>query len=186
MATTKSPSTWLDALDGATVRRMATANTAAMVLGFVPMVRWERRMRATGGPGIMGLQLARDTTAAEEVLEKWGPAGRQAATEQTWADFPWMLTYGLAGVCVAESPRRRATPDSGWDRIGSAARWGPAAAVACDVIEGVGLLRTLGAWPHTEGRVVRATCVAATTKYALLLGTAAWATGASLGARRRS
>lgn len=184
MATTQHRPTGLDALGSPTVRRMAIANGTAMVLGFVPMARWERRMRATGGPGIVGLQLARDSTAAAAVLETWGPDGRRAATEQTWADFAWMLTYGMAGVSAAELARRRSTKDSGWDRIGRALRWGPAAAVACDVLEGVGLLRTLAAWPHTEDAMVRATRAAATSKYVLLLGTAAWAAGAAtLGAR---
>lgn len=179
MADAPHRSTGLDALDTATVRRMAVANALSMVAGSIPMARWERRMRSTGGPGIVGLQLACDSASASRVLETWGPSGRQAATEQTRADFAWMLTYGITGVCVAELARRRSTPSSGWDRVGRALRWGPAAAVACDVIEGVGLLRTLSRWPHTEDGVVAATRAAAATKYGLLLTTAVWAAGAA-------
>ena len=28
------------------------------------------------------------------------------AVEETWADFAWMLTYGIAGVCAGELARR--------------------------------------------------------------------------------
>jgi len=186
MDTTSSRSTGLDALDTRTVQRMAIANTFSLLLGGGAMARWERKMRATGGPGILGLQLARDAGEVAEVLERWGPEGRRAAVEETWADFAWMLTYGIAGVCAGELARRRAAPGSGWESVGRAVRWGPAVAVACDVVEGVGLLRTLNAWPRVdEGRVAR-TRAAATTKYTLLIGTAVWAAGAAtLGARRR-
>ena len=179
MADARHGSTRLEVLDSATVRRLAVASAVSMAAGFIPMARWEHRMRSTGGPGIVGLQLARDSAAASRVLQTWGPSGRQAAIEQTWADFAWMLTYGITGVCVAELARRRARADSGWARVGGALRWGPAAAVACDVVEGVGLLRTLSRWPHTEEGPVRMTRAAAATKYALLVTTAGWAVGAA-------
>ncbi|MCA1782546.1 MAG: hypothetical protein ABR500_07830 [Dermatophilaceae bacterium] len=172
-------------VDTATLRRMAAANATALVLGYLPMARWEQRMRATGGPGIVGLQLARDTGVARAILSTWGVEGRRAATEQTWADFVWMQTYGITGAYVVELARRRAAPASGWARAGRVVRWLPHAAVACDVVEGVGQLRTLRSWQDPGEGTVRMTRVAATAKYALLGAAALWAVGAAtIGARR--
>ena len=183
---TSSRSTGLDALDTRTVQRMALSNTFSLLLGGVAMARWERKMRASGGPGIFELQLARDANEAADVLESWGPVGRRAAVEETWADFAWMITYGIAGVCAGELARRRAAPGSGWESVGRVVRWAPAGAVACDVAEGVGLLRTLKDWPRVEEGRVAWTRAAAATKYALLVGTAVWAAGAAtVGGRRR-
>lgn len=173
-------------LDTPTLRRMAVANGAALVLGYLPMARWERRMRATGGPGIVGLQLARDASAAGEVLATWGVPGRRAATEQTWADFVWMHTYGITGGYLVELARRRAAPGSGWDRTGRVVRWLPYSAVAFDVVEGIGQLRTLRSWEAPDERTVTTTRVAATAKYGLLAAAVLWAAAAAtVGAPRR-
>lgn len=168
-----------------TLRRTAAVSGAALVAGYLPMARWERRMRATGGRGIVGLQCARDARAARDILATWGPEGRQAATEQTWADFVWMQTYGLTGACLVELARRRTATASRWHRSGRVVRWLPHAAVACDVVEGVGQLRTLRSWSSPDVRTVAMTRAAATAKYALLGAAALWAAGAAtMGARR--
>lgn len=184
MGTPHATSSGLSALDTPTVRRMAAANATSFLLGALPMARWERRLRSTGGPGILGLELARDAGAVRSILTTWGPDGRQAAREQTWADFAWMLTYGITGVCLAELARRSAPPDSGWDRVGRTVRWAPAAAVACDVVEGFGMLRTLSVWPRVEEPAVQITRAAAVSKFAFLGVTAAWAVGAVAAGRR--
>jgi hypothetical protein len=172
-------------IDTRTLRRMVALSGAALVIGYLPMARWERRMRATGGPGIVGLQLARDASAARDILAGWGPDGRRAATEQTRADFVWMQTYGITGACLVELARRRTGPTSGWHRQGRVVRWLPHAAVACDIVEGVGQLRSLRSWSSPEERTVAMTRAAATAKYALLGAAALWAAGAAtIGARR--
>lgn len=172
------------ALKARTLRRLAAAGGAALLVGYVPMAVWERRMRATGGPGIVGLQLARDAGAAREILLTWEADGRRAATAQTWADFLWMQTYGLTGACLVELARRRTAPGSGWDRTGRVARWTPHLAVALDVVEGIGQLRTLRSWEEPDERVVATTRAAATAKYALLAAAALWAAAAAtVGAR---
>ena len=171
--------------DSRTLRRMAAISGAGLVVGYLPMARWERRMRATGGPGIVGLQLARDATAAKEILDLWGREGRRAATEQTWADFVWMQTYGITGAVLVELARRRTTPTSGWTRTARVVRWLPYAAVAFDAIEGFGQLRTLRSASVPDERTVAMTRTAATAKYALLGATALWAVAAAtVGARR--
>jgi hypothetical protein len=162
-----------------TLRRLAAVGAVALVAGYVPMARWERRMRATGGPGIVRLQLASDAATAASILAVWGPPGRRAATEQTRADFVWMHTYGLTGTCLVELARRRARPDTWWAATGWVARSMPYAAVACDVVEGVGLLHTLRSPSGPDERVVRMTRLVATKKFVLLGLSAAWAVGAA-------
>lgn len=171
--------------DTRTLRRLTAVAAGALALGYLPMARWERRMRATGGPGIVGLQLACDATEAHDILATWGPEGRRAATAQTWADFAWMHTYGLTGALLVELARGRAPASSAWASTGRAVRWLPYAAVAFDVAEGVGQLRTLRAWPGVDEAAVSTTRRAATVKYALLAAAAGWSVGAvALGGRR--
>jgi hypothetical protein len=173
--------------DPRVLRRMAAAGAVALVAGYVPMARWEQRMRATGGPGIVRLQLAPDAATAASILAVWGPQGRRAATEQTLADFVWMHTYGLTGTCLVELARRRARPGTWWAATGWVARSMPYAAVACDIVEGVGLLHTLRSPSGPDQRVVRVTRLVATKKFALLGLSAAWAVGAATwGARGRA
>lgn len=162
-------------LDTPTVRRIAAVSGAALLVGYVPMARWESRMRATGGPGIVRLQLAGDVATASSILVRWGPDGREAARQQTWADFAWMQTYGIAGVAGLELLRRRAEPGSWVARGGRLARWLPYAAVGFDVIEGVGQLRTLAAWESPSPRTVARTSRAARAKWGLLAASIAWA-----------
>lgn len=176
----------LDGLPTPTVRAVAWA-AGGMFAGLsVPMQGWERRMRATGGPGIVGLQLARDPEQAMGVLAAWGPAGRQVARLQTWVDFGYLKTYGFTGVCAAELLRRRSSEGSGWERTGHVVRWLPAVAATCDAIENVLLLQTLsspaGVAP-SRGRV-RATRAAATMKFGLLGGTLLWAAAAAVAEAR--
>ena len=172
-------------LDDRSVRRLAALSTTALAVGYLPMAWWERRMRASGGSGIVALQLAPDARAASQLMTAWGPEGRRAATEQTWADFVWMQTYGLTGACLVELARRRTGAGSGWARTGQVVRWLPHTAVALDVLEGVGQLRSLRSWADPGERTVAMTRSAATAKYALLVGASLWAVAAAtVGARR--
>ena len=172
-------------IDDRTVRRLAALSTGALTVGYLPMAWWERRMRAAGGSGIVALQLARDARAATDLMTAWGPEGRRAATEQTWADFVWMQTYGMTGACLVELDRRRTGAGSRWDRSGRVVRWLPHTAVACDALEGVGQLRSLRSWAHPDEGTVAVTRSAARAKYALLAAAALWAVGAAtVGARR--
>jgi hypothetical protein len=100
------------------------------------MMRLERHMRASGGPGIVAFELAGTAAKAEAIMDSWGPDGRRAARQSMWLDFGYMASYGtLLGLLVDRRRRRR----------GHAA-WLPAlaaGAVAGDAIEGVALLRVL-------------------------------------------
>ncbi len=165
-------------------RRAAAVSGGAFALGTVAMVRWERQMRATGGPGILALELAPSALAVRTILESWGEEGRRAAVEETWADFAYMQTYGVMGTSLVELARQGAAPGSRWERSGRVVRWLPAAAVVCDALEGFGMLRNLTA-PAPTDRWARATSAAASTKFALLTAAALWAAGAATAGRRR-
>jgi hypothetical protein len=96
----------------------------------------ERRMRATGGPGIIPFELAGSGFRAEQIMAQWGTEGQRAARVSTWLDFGYMTTYGtLVGLLIERARRRRGHPRA---LTGLAA-----VAVAGDAVEGVSLLRVL-------------------------------------------
>ena len=181
------PGSRLDSVPSTSLRSVTVAASASFVALTLPMQLWERRMRATGGPGIVRLQLAGEPPTAYSLLKRWGPAGRSAARQQTWADFAYLKAYASAGVCGAELLRRSTSGGSGWDRSGRVVRWLPAVAATFDAAENVLLLRTLAASERGESLdavALRATRAAALTKFTLLLGSIGWAVGAAtIGAR---
>ena len=179
----------LEEVPESTLVTVALASVGGFAALSLPMQLWEQRMRSTGGPGIVGLQLAADPPAVQAVLVQWGPEGSAAARQQTWADFAYLTSYACAGVCGGELLRRRVSPGSWWDRSGRMVRWLPVVAATCDAVENVLLLRTLSATERGEavdGRTVRATRTAALTKFTLLLGSIGWAMGAAAVGRRSS
>ncbi|KAB7744093.1 hypothetical protein GA707_11610 [Nostocoides sp. F2B08] len=176
------PGSRLDSVPSPSLRSVTVAAGAAFVAMTVPMQLWERRMRATGGPGIVRLQFAGEPSTAYSLLDRWGPAGRRAARQQTWADFAYLKTYAYAGVCGAELLRRRTSPGTRWDRSGRVVRWLPVIAATFDAAENVLLLRTLAASERGEpldAAALRVTRAAAGTKFTLLLGSICWAVGAA-------
>lgn len=118
------------------MRRLAWAAGAWLGYGAV-MMELERRMRKTGGPGIVPFELAGNAERAGQILDTWGSEGRRWARLSLWLDFGYMLTYGVFGLLLVERVRvRRGDP--------IALRLLPIGSVAGDAIEGVALLRVLG------------------------------------------
>jgi hypothetical protein len=121
-----------------------TAAVAALLLLWA-MSPLEDRMQANG-PGIVSFELSGSQERAEEILAEWGEDGRDAARDQLWIDYGFMLAYGaflgLAADAVRDRCRRR-----GLDRLARAGRlgvWlGPLAA-GFDALENACLLLTLG------------------------------------------
>src|ERR1700749_3435929 len=94
----------------------------------------ERRMRATGGPGIIPFELAGSAFRAEQIMAQWGRDGQRAARISTWLDFGYMTTYGtLTALLIERARRRRGHPRS----LTSVAR----VAVAGDAVEGGSLVK---------------------------------------------
>ncbi|GBE67646.1 hypothetical protein MFM001_41080 [Mycobacterium sp. MFM001] len=136
---------------------------AAATVGFgvytTVMLLVERRMRASGGPGIIPFELAGSAARAEDIMARWGSDGQRAARLSLWLDFGYMATYGtLTGLLVDRVRRRHGDPAAL-----------PAAvfvAVAADAAEGVSLLKVLD---HRHIRVhARLAQIAALIKFAIL------------------
>jgi hypothetical protein len=146
---------------------LAAAGIATLLLLWA-MSPMEDRMQANG-PGMVPFELSGGQQRADEILAEWGEDGRDAAREQLWIDYGFMLAYGaflgLAGAAVRDRCRRR-----GLRRLaaaGGVAVWlGPLAA-GFDALENACLLLTVGG--HGALFPSMAT-VFASCKFALLVG----------------
>jgi hypothetical protein len=102
------------------------------------------------GVGIIEFELARTSQKASEYYGQLGPAGRDAAKESLYLDYPYLVAYGLfyALMCLVVAAR---AAERGLERV---ARWGRPAAIAglmaavCDAVENAALLRVLDG--HTD------------------------------------
>ena len=137
------------------------AGSGQVVLLF-PMLSLEWRMRRTGGPGIIGFELAGTPKRARQIMQAWGPEGCSAARASLLLDYPYLVTYcGLnATICAiaADALRHRGSrrlADVG--RAVSVAQW---VAGGFDAVENAALLAVL------RGRTGRLPGVAATCAYA--------------------
>lgn len=122
-------------------RGLWVLGTATAVL-FALLLLLDLRMQSTGGPGIVGLELAGSTDRATQVLAEWGATGQDAARLSLVLDFAFLAAYAgflaLAVLALRDAGRER-----GWDRYaraGTAIAFLPLVAAACDVAENVGLL----------------------------------------------
>ena len=141
--------------------RKILAATGTFVGYTAVMSILERRMRATGGPGIIPFELAGSGFRAEQIMAQWGHDGQRAARISTWLDFGYMTTYGtLTALLVERARRRRGHPRS----LTSVAM----VAVAGDAVEGVSLLKVLDG-EHVDSYARRARA-AALVKFAALAG----------------
>jgi hypothetical protein len=132
----------------------------------------ERRMRATGGPGIIPFELAGSGFRAEQIMAQWGHDGEQAARASMWLDFGYMTTYGaLAALLVERARRRRGHPRALTSAV--------AVAVAGDAIEGISLLKVLDR-EHVDMHARRARA-AALVKFAALAGALGYVLSEAIG-----
>ncbi len=116
-----------------------------MVVLLLAMSPAENRMKDTGGPGMVPFELNGGQDRADEILSEWGEDGQDAAREQLWIDFGFLLVYGtfltLALAAVRDLARER-----GWRRlarIGAVAVFFGALVATFDALENVCLLLTL-------------------------------------------
>jgi hypothetical protein len=116
-----------------------------MVALFLAMSPAENRMMDTGGPGMVPFELSGGQHRADEILAEWGEDGQDAAREQLWIDFGFMLAYGsfltFALAAVLDLARRRS-----WRRlvaIGAVVVFFGALGACFDALENICLLLTL-------------------------------------------
>lgn len=142
-------------------KRLAAA-TVAFVVYTTVMLMVERRMRATGGSGIIPFELAGSAARAEDIMARWGSDGQRAARLSTWLDFGYMATYGTLMALLVDRARRRRGHPATLPAI-------VAVAVAGDAVEGVSLLKVLN---RTSVAVhARRAQIAALIKFAVLAAT---------------
>ena len=123
------------------------------------MLVLERRMRRTGGPGIISFELAGNASRAEAIMAAWGSDGGRAARVSTWLDFGYMTTYGILAAQLVERARRRRGHPAALPAI-------VGVAVAGDAIEGISLLKVLNGTRVAEN--ARRARIAALIKFAVL------------------
>jgi hypothetical protein len=115
--------------------RLAAASVAFVSYTTV-MLLLERRMRSTGGPGIVPFELAGSAARAEDIMTRWDSDGQRAARLSVWLDFGYMASYGtLTALLIDRTRRRRGHP--------AALPAAMLVAVAADAAEGVSLLKVL-------------------------------------------
>lgn len=131
------------------------------------MFAQEKAMRAGGGPGIVGLELASSTERAEEILAAWGPGGRAAARRSLSIDYAVLACYGplMSALCRSSAERLERRGRTRLSRLGAGIAAGQLAAAGFDVIENTALLAVLGGRRGAFPRVASASAVA---KFALL------------------
>ncbi|MGN6188566.1 MAG: hypothetical protein ACTHOE_06680 [Conexibacter sp.] len=129
-----------------------TRRRALWILGIASLVLFavlaaiDRQMTKTGGPGIVGFELARTSARAAEILGQWGSSGRDAARVSLWLDFLYLVTYA-AFLWLAVRGLRDALARRGVDglaRFGARIGLLPLVGAACDAGEDVFLLLVLG------------------------------------------
>ena len=137
------------------------AATVVFAVYTAVMLVLERRMRRTGGPGIIPFELAGNASRAEDMMTRWGGDGQRAARLSLWLDFGYMATYGTLTALLVDRARRRRGHSAALPAI-------VMVAVAGDAIEGVSLLQVLSR--NRVGFYARCAQIAALTKFAVLAG----------------
>ncbi|HEX6782307.1 MAG TPA: hypothetical protein VF125_09800 [Solirubrobacterales bacterium] len=118
---------------------------ATIVLNLV--LAWiDKRLEATGGPGIIGLEFAGSLGRVHEIQAEWGEHGEYLARLSLWIDFGFMASYG-AFFALACAAVRDFAADRGLRRLAAVGAVAPACAVAAalfDVAENSLWLLVLG------------------------------------------
>jgi hypothetical protein len=126
-------------------RTLLWISGVAMVVLLAVLVSLDGRMRAAGGPGIVGFELAGSLARSRDIVESWGVPGVRAARLSLVLDYPYLISYG-AFLALAAAAIRDLTRRQGRRRLAAAGRvivFFPVVAAGCDAIENVGLLLAL-------------------------------------------
>lgn len=125
-------------------RRGLIASGIATVLLLLAMSPAEERMQ-DNGPGMIPFELTGGQERADEILAEWGEEGQDAAREQLWIDYAFLLAYG-AFLTLAALATRDLARERGWRRLASIGRFAiyfGALCAAFDALENTCLLLTL-------------------------------------------
>jgi hypothetical protein len=129
-----------------TRRQGLIASGIASVVLLLAMSPAENRMKDTGGPGMVPFELTGGQDRADEILAEWGEDGQDAAREQLWIDFGFLLAYG-SFLTFALAAIRDLAKNRGWLRlaaIGGVVVYFGVLVAGFDALENICLLLTLG------------------------------------------
>ncbi|HYQ77681.1 MAG TPA: hypothetical protein VEP91_01050 [Solirubrobacterales bacterium] len=119
----------------------------AATLSFNLALTWiDSRLKATGGPGILGLEFAGSLDRVREIEAEWGAHGEYLARLSLWIDFGFMASYGAFFALAAFAVRDFAAA-RGLRRLVAVGMVAPACAIAAalfDVAENTLWLLVLG------------------------------------------
>lgn len=135
--------------------------TLAQLAAFMPL---ERRMRRSGGPGIIGFELAGTAERAGRIVDTWGDDGRAAARRSLLQDYPFPPTYAVAQALTCEAAAARFGQGAARD-AGAALAWGQFVAAGFDYVENTALLGVLAGRSGSLAALARR---AALVKFALI------------------
>lgn len=117
-----------------------------MVAFDIALIVIDRRLQATGGPSILGLEFAGSEQRAAEIMAEWGAHGRDLARLSLWLDFGFMLSYGTFFTLAALATRDFARGHGlrALAVVGIATPFFAAAAALFDAAENIAWLLVLG------------------------------------------
>lgn len=127
----------------------------------------ERRMRDTGGPGIIPFELAGTPERTSRIIDTWGPEGGSAAKRSLLLDYAFPPTYASLQAlgCTATADRCAESGRPALAAWGGSLAWSQLAAAGFDYIENTALLLILSG---RDGRLPALARRAALAKFALL------------------
>lgn len=134
--------------------------------GYLGLSAWmfsqEAAMRADGGPGIVGFELAGSAGRVEEILTAWDPDGRSAARRSLLIDYGVLSCYGplMARLCRSSAERLERRGHRRLSRLGSGVATGQLAAAGFDIAENTALLAVLAGRRGALPQVAKASAVA--------------------------
>lgn len=132
-------------------RRAALIVLGVAVLALLAAMQPAEQRMTDNGPGMVPFELAGGEGRSQEIQAEWGEDGRDAARQQLWIDYAFLLAYGAFLVLAAAATRDLAR-SRGWQRLAAAGAVAVPAggvAAACDAVENACLLLALadaGAW----------------------------------------
>jgi hypothetical protein len=140
-------------------RLLIVLGAATVVFNLV--LTWiDSRLKATGGPGILGLEFAGSLDRVREIEAEWGAHGEYLARLSLWIDFGFMASYGAFFALAAVAVRDFAAAQ-GLKRLAAVGVVAPACAVAAalfDVAENTLWLLVLGGHLGEPAPPIAAAC----------------------------
>jgi hypothetical protein len=147
-------------------RRVMLALTVGEIAQLGPLLSLERRMKRTGGPGIIPFELAGTTERSQQIIKTWGEQGRAAARRSLLLDYPFPATYAsLQAMACTASANALSNRDSRLADIGGLFAWAQLMAAVFDYVENTSLLLILAG---RDGRLPMIARRAALAKFVLI------------------